>query len=519
MTPAYANPYLREVFMSLPRLLAGFDRDPLSPTRGLGDRRYWAWKTQDFPNATPQSAVHGLARLLAADLLPQGMSRSSVLERIDSVILATRMITARDGSLGEAFPTEKSFCVTALVAFDILVAADLLAPELDPSRLRDWRDVAAPLVDFLCRNGETHAIISNHLATGVAALMRWDGAGSATAHARARELLDVILDNQSDEGWFSEYEGADPGYETLGLTYLADVHLQHPELGLEKPLGRSLEFLQNFAHPDGSFGGGYGSRNTRFLVPGGVEALADGFPVAAALAAFARRSISDQRVVTLAAIDEPNLAPHFNAYCWAATKAAASLVSDVAELPFERAERSRRELPHAGLVIDSTPRRYTVISVAKGGYIASFDKAEGRARIDAGVIARSGNHLWSTQAHRNDNRWSLDGDRLIVVAPFVAVITERPTPFQFVILRLLALTLFHWRLFTEWVKRRLVERLITGQRRLPVDNRREIFLGDELEVVDIQSPPGVVSVEQVGRPFSAIHMASSGYWQAQDDQS
>src|SRR5262249_18504338 len=146
-------------------------------------------------------------------------------ERIDEMVMATRSITARDGSLVEAFPNEKSFCVTALVAFDILFAAEHLASHVESARLAAWRETAAPLIDFIVRNNETHAVISNHLATGVAALTRWTGPGLSATEKRARELLGIILEHQSQEGWYCEYGAADPGYETLGLYYLADVHL------------------------------------------------------------------------------------------------------------------------------------------------------------------------------------------------------------------------------------------------------------------------------------------------------
>ena len=167
--------------------------------------------------------MNGLARLLGAGLLPADLGTTSILGRIDEMIRATRSITARDGSLSEAFPNEKSFCVTALVAFDILCAAEHLESVAKPSQLAAWRDTAAPLIEFIIKNDETHAIISNHLATGIAALMRWTGAGAAEAQARAKNLLGIILDNQSSDGWYSEYGSADPGYETLGLYYLADV--------------------------------------------------------------------------------------------------------------------------------------------------------------------------------------------------------------------------------------------------------------------------------------------------------
>lgn len=520
MNPA-ANPYLTLVHSTLPRLLASFDSDPLSPTCGLGDRRYWAWKTQDFPNATPQGAVHGLARLVAAGLLPEGISSVAIVRRIDAAIRATGRITARDGSLVEAFPNEKSFCVTALIAFDILVAADTLRPRVGDAMADAWRAVAAPMIDFICGNDETHAVISNHLATAVAALMRWDGTPGSAAAKRAQTLLAIILDNQSDEGWFSEYGGFDPGYETLGLTYLADTHLRNPDLGLAEPLTRSLRFLAYFAHPNGSFGGGYGRRNTRFCVPGGIEALAPLVPEAGMLAHFLRRSVAGNRVVTVAALDEPNLAPHFNACCWAAESLATHSAGGgqaARQLPCEAPEPGRFVFPKAGLIVDRTPTRYTVVSVAKGGYIARFPMSGGPATINSGVAGRIDGTLYSSQAFQDAPHWSLDGNRLVIEAPFIAVISERPTVMQFIALRLLALTIFRLRPLTEFLKRYLVRRLITGQLKAGVSNARTIVLDDAVDVTDRQKPEGRLCLEHVGRPYSVIHMASAGYWQVQDDQ-
>lgn len=511
------NPYWDEIERVLPRLLASYDRDPLSPTLGLGDRLHWAWKTADFANATPQGAVNGLSRLLAAGRLPMGLSRQSVIRRIGEMIRATGALSARDGSLVEAFPNEKSFCVTALVAFDILCAAEHLEAHVGRETVRSWHAVAAPLIEFLIENDETHAIISNHLATAVAALLRWTGPNAGRAEDRARHLLKRILDHQSPEGWFSEYGGPDPGYETLGLTYLGDVHLRRPDLGLKPHLERCLAFLGHWTHPDGSFGGLYGARNTRFIVPAGLEALGAQFPDAAALARFARRAIGEQRVVTLSALDDPNLAPMFNAYCWACCLAEPRAPDHVARLPHEDPSPWRRHFPAAKLVVDNGADHYTIVAAAKGGVVYHFPKSGLAPTIDAGAVARRRGRFYTTQAYRPHNHYVVEGDRIVVEAPFVETKSERPTPLKFLLLRGLSLTLFRSRTLLEIAKRLLVRRLITGQRPAGPVNRRAITLGSGIKVVDEVIPPGALEIIKVDGPFSAIHMASAGYWQRQDD--
>ena len=46
--------------------------------------------------------------------------------------------------------------------------------------------------------------------------------------------------------------------------------------------------------------------------------LADEIPEAAILSEFMKNSIKDQKVVTLSAVDEPNLIPMFNSYACSA---------------------------------------------------------------------------------------------------------------------------------------------------------------------------------------------------------
>ena len=107
------------------------------------------------------------------------------------------------------------------------------------------------------------------------------------------------MHHQSEEGWFKEYNGADPGYQSLCMYYMADIHIQRPDLKLLKALQKSIQFLCYFAHPDGSFGGVYGSRCTRFYYPAGILALSDQIPEAFTLCDHMLDSIKEKRVITL----------------------------------------------------------------------------------------------------------------------------------------------------------------------------------------------------------------------------
>lgn len=509
------RPYLEEAVAVLPRVLAGFDRNPVSPTFGLGDRFHWAWGLIDFPNATFQCVVHGMARLWANGLWPYPTDADRFIARMDSAVSALPTAAARDGSLSEAFPGEGSWCVTALAAYDVLAATELMRAEIGEAMADRWLEVVEPLAAVIRRTDETHAFITNHLATGAAALHRWaDAAGCDDSRRAAERIVERIVERQHPEGWYLEYQGADPGYQTLATYYLADIldRREHAELG--DSLERSVEFVQHFAHPDGSFGGAYGSRNTRFFVPAGFHVLAERSAPARALATRMATSVRDQTVVALAAIDPPNLPPFFNAYCWAASRPLPA--TPAAPLPAFAAETKRVEFPGAGLVIDAGPRHYTIVSTNKGGVVQHYvDGTE--AIVDCGVLYRRGDEIGSAQAYDERSAVVIDGSTVTVEAEVRSVVTEVPRPWQFAALRIATLTFLRLRPIREWVKRQLVRRLITGPKTWGVRNVRTIELGVELRIADAVPPGAGLQAVHPGAPFTAIHMASQGYWQLQDE--
>lgn len=514
-----ANPYLDEIKRNLPRLLALFDADQTSSSHGMGDRYHWAWGLIDFGNGTFQGAAHGMARLWRAGLWPYLTPKPQFIARIDALFEAAARLTRKDGSLEEAFPHEGSYCVTALIAFDLLCALDLLNTETEEKQQQRWRTIVARMIGYLIRADETHALISNHLATAVAALLRWHRlTGDKQAERKARAQLDKILHHQSDEGWFKEYEGADPGYQTLCTYYLADVHQLRPDWGLIEPLRRSIQFLWHFAHPDGSFAGLYGSRSTRFYYPAGVLALANEISEAAALSAFMASSIAEQRVVTLSAMDEPNLIPMFNAYAWAAAMVnGPTTAAPTPTLPCQDTQPLRQQFPQAGLWLDRGSAHYTLINTHKGGVVYHF--RQGRPPlIDAGVVVCDAKGRYgSSQAHEPHNRVTQHGDQLDITASITAMPKQLPGPFQFMVLRALCMTAFRFAPLREWIKQQLVRTLITRCHHWPVRNQRTIKLGDALKITDQTDQKSRYRVIQSPGTFVPIHMASQGYWQIQDE--
>ena len=76
--------------------------------------------------------------------------------------------------------------------------------------------------EWLIRNDETHGFLSNHLAAAAGALRHaYRQTNEARFAERSQYFLDRILGRQSEEGWYDEYGGADPGYQTHCSFYMA----------------------------------------------------------------------------------------------------------------------------------------------------------------------------------------------------------------------------------------------------------------------------------------------------------
>ena len=501
------NIYLKQIEINLPRLLSLYDQSPWSKTYGLGDRQFWGWKLIDFPNATFQGAAHGLARLLASGLLPSSFDKDATIELIFSMVNATKEITRSNGSLEEAFPYESSFCVTALVAYDLLKTSELLKDICDSDFHGRIREVVKPLINFLTKNDETHAIISNHLATAVAALYLWEDLANERTGKRATEILEIIFNNQSSEGWLSEYGGADPGYQSLATYYLAEVYRLRPSLRLKELLANSLAFIKYCVHPDGSFGGIYGSRNTRFYYPAGFEFLSREFTDAAWVAQKMRESIHSNHTATLNCMDASNLVPMFNAYAWAAEEFFHQDVKIVEHFD----NFGDKYFEKAGLYLKSTPDFYFWLSVRKAGAWGKYDKKQNKWLGDFGALWRSTDgYLYTGQEQQAKVEFEANTIRMHI--PLVRHNQMLPSPIKFLLLRILNLTLMRLPVFSKIIKKMLVRMLIQKKQKIAFYGKRYFDLNCSFPLVEDIAEDGWKSQASI-KPFYAIHMASQGYWQ------
>ncbi len=516
-----ANLYREHVLRELPRLLSWQDREPMSKTCGSFDRTYWGWKFTDFPGARFQEGVYALAHLCCRDFPGNPLfGDERALDWARAGLRYWQSIQYRDGSFDEAYPWEHSLAATAFTSFYVGEAYLLLAERLPEAEQMKLRDGFSRAGEWLYHNDERHGVLSNHLAAAAAALQVIARICDEDVFARrSRYFLQRIYDHQSpSEGWYEEYGGADPGYQTHATFYLARVWQYTQDATLLESLRRSVEFLKYCLHPDGTLGGQHASRNTEFYFPAGLEMLAPALPDAAMIAEFLRPSVADQRAVGLAMMDAYNFLPLLNNYLFAAEHAT-ELPAERAPLPFEK--MGERYFADAGIFVKTTPAYHAILGLTKGGVLKVFDGATGRLHTsDCGYWAQiAKGPVISSQSLKRPAATRREDDTFTVTASFVEVNQRTQQPWQFVCFRLFTITLGRVPVIAYWVKDLLVRMLVRRRKRSPVRLTRQVrFEADKISVADDVLFLGRVSLTSLrrGTKFATIHMGSSRYFQPQE---
>ncbi|HVG20712.1 MAG TPA: hypothetical protein VNI02_16805, partial [Blastocatellia bacterium] len=228
--------FAREALAQVPKILTLLDRNPHSPTYGCFDRNFWHYKMIDFPSGMAQEFVWPLALAYAADAPGNPYYRQPCIkEWVEAGIRYAASSAHGDGSCDDYFPYERAAGAAAFSLLACVESYDLLGMRND-SALRFFERRA----DWLARHHESGRL-SNHQALIALCLQSLSRLMQSGRWDRAKELrIDRVLKWQSEEGWFQEYEGCDPGYHTLTVSCLARLYQSNPTARLKEALARAV---------------------------------------------------------------------------------------------------------------------------------------------------------------------------------------------------------------------------------------------------------------------------------------
>ncbi len=499
----------REIFLPLalahvPHIVHLVDRNPFSPTYGCFDREYWHYRTLDFPCGMSQELVLPLALIYRN---PYPGNKYHALERVRELACAAMRFAMkgshRDGTCDDYFPYERAM---GAMVFSTYAAAESY-------RILEMQD--PELVEFFvkrCRHLERHnesGKLSNHQAlAGLAAITVHQITGDDWLRKLAQDRVGLALSWQHPrEGWFQEYEGADPGYHTCTIDFLAKYYQKSGEDSLIDPLKKAVDFAAYFMHPDGSYGGEYGSRNTYHYYPHGFEVLAPFTEKAIQLNDAFLLGVKEGRHY---AMDDDRLFGHL-VYNW--LQAYGDFHPRGAE-PLWNGGSFTRWFPHAGLVCCKRRRYYAVSNLKKGG-VTKVYSSEGCVGSDTGIVGELDNGSVIV-THLMDDRHRVQGDEAAEEFRVNGVFSLRSwklaSPLKLVCFRIINLTL--GRFFPNLIRHLLQKILITGKKRTPYPFLRKIRYGEDAVHISDEFPhPIPVRRLAAGSDATSIYVAASNVYQ------
>lgn len=471
------NPYIEIIKSCIPRLLTLQDRNPFSITYGCFDRPYWHFKTvTDFPNMTCQQAILTLALIYTYPFSENiYFKNKKILEWIIAGIQFWARMQHKDGSIDEFFPYDRSFCGTAFTTYAMAETLSLIQDkiELPCSFSKKIQNKIQTSSNWLLKNNNLN-VANQMLGASLALLKVYHLTQDARYLFGSKQKMDMALQLQNPEGWFYEYGGSDIGYLSVAIDFLARYYLLSKEERVKDAAIRAIRFLQYFIHPNGTAGGEYGSRNTQYILPFGLEVFSEFCNEAKYILHLLYKGISERHSLSPLSIEDryfsffylPNYTSALYYYC--PKDKGASLKNGT--VIFDQ----------AGLIHYQKEDTKVIIGASKNGIIKIFYK-EDLVFSDVGFFGKLANGQVVTSQvlnskdnisiHKNDEEVTLE-----IQGQFIRVYNKLPMrkyliPFRIFNYVFLRFDFFH-KLFEKFFKRKLIIR----KRKMPLYFNKKIIL-------------------------------------------
>ncbi len=483
-----------------PQVITQIDRDEDSMTFGCCDRNFWHLKIRDFSSAILQQSGLVLTLLYSLDFYGNIYYKN---ENVKKWALGTLdywcKIQLKDGSFNEYYPNEHGFPPTAFSLYSACEIYKRLGVNDENIKLHLIKTAR-----FLSKNIERQA--SNQEIASITALYSLYEIEKEEWIFNAIETkLSRILKTQSNEGWFPEYGGADFGYLSVSLDMLAEYYYMSNDERVKGPLNKIVEFIKHFVHPDGTIGGEYGSRNTIYFLPNGLEVLINEGNKDALY--IKKKIYSGDKYNFMNAVDDRYLSHYvMHSYLRAVEK-------ENVEMNKQQIQDTlyKRFFNEAGLFVSKKEDLFLVCSLKKGGILKVFDK-EKEYFVDFGYRVKTPKYTAST--NWLDHKYTIEYDDinniLKVSGKFNAIKQQLSSPLKHLALRILSFTL------GKSIISLLKRKLIFIDNNIDVKFKREIIISEDLiQINDNIESKNKIDLKEANS-FSLRHVASGKFFKTSD---
>jgi len=515
------NVYAEKALSQIPRLLSAQDRNRFSPTYGCMNREYWLCRATDFPSSIAQFGTHALALVYAHEMPGNPYyGHPKILEWALAGMEYWTRIQHRDGSFDEFYPNERGWA--GHTGFLLYVMCDTfrrLQPQIPAVLQEQVMKAAHQAALFLARTDES-GVLANHHAMAVLPLVEaYMLLGDKKLEAAFKQKLDIFFHYCRDEGWCLEYDGADPGYLSATISFMAKTRRHYEDERFLPQLRKWVEFSSYFVYPNGHYGGTIGSRQTLHFYPHGYELLAQEIPLAAAVAERMLQGLRDGALVPPEIQGERYFVYRIPEFLLAYLDYGPR-PDPLPPLPYER-HPFQIFFPEAQILVRKEAASYTLVNAAKGGVVKHFPLPGGQLKVNnCGLLGILDNGvLFTSQWIDEHHEVHLSENEITIAGRCHKIPAKVFTPWKFILFRLAVLLLGWHEKSAYYLKGSIRKLLMLGNRPLPVRFKRRIrWKEEELEILTRIWLEGSIHVSglQVGDEFPARYVPQSRYFQPQE---
>lgn len=420
------NTYINFVLNNVPRLLSQLDRNKNSTTFGCFDRNYWHYKIRDFPSIVLQQGTLAMALLYSNNFEGNIYYKN---ERIKEWAVGSLDFWVNnqlgDGSFNEYWPNEHGYPPTVFSLYSASESYKLLKNSAD--EIDGLFEAMLASCKFISKHKEKGAT-NQEIASITALYSTYQVTQEKWLLNIIEEKIKYLIDVQSEEGWFPEYGGVDIGYLSVSLNYLSEYYRLSGDKKVLNPIIKMVDFLQYFIHPNYTCGGDYGSRNTEYFLPNGLEIIAPEYPLAGSIA---DKIISGNSPKLPHSVDDRYLS-HYILHSYVSAIQNYKNRTDLHELPCEKS--CSRYFEDAGLYVYSNENYYAVLGLSKGGVLKVFSQGK-EILNDCGYVIKDSSNVSVTNWIDHNYTRKRDGDCFTVSGNFHSIKQYIPTPLKHTLLR------------------------------------------------------------------------------------
>lgn len=494
--------YTKWVLNRVPSLLSLIDRNKFSPTYGCFDRNYWHYKIIDFPNGMVQAGSLAFALLYKYNFTNNTFYKNERMKELCFAAIAfAEKSSNKDGSCDEFYPYERALGATAFSLY--ACTESYLILEMDNENFERFFMKRG---DWILENDEPGEMANHHAGAALALVNVYMISKKEKYLKGAQKKIKQTLQWMSEEGWFREYEGCDPGYLTFAIDFLAKYYKKTGDKKLLTPLEKAIKFSSYFIHPDGSYGGEYGSRNTYHFQPHGYEILGKQFPLATQIADKFLEGLRNNKTEFMD--DYRYLFYYMNNYLQAYLD-----FNTEREGKIQRTQNFEKHFPEAKMYITKKDEYYVIISLAKGGVVKIF-KGNKNIYSDCGLIGLLDNNKLITSQTIDEH--SIEVDKEIKISGyFGSVNTELMSTSKLILFRCALSTLGKSNKLGNAFKNFLTKRLILGSKREKITFERSFNFEKDIIIIDKIKILGKRKFKTlaIGSDPTLIHVPTSRYFQ------